>query len=547
MLAVLLVAPPSLRLAAADGTGGQEPPDTAALFTSITDAPMLADRSSFETSFWVDYDNDGFQDLFLTGGSETNPGASGFTNALYRNKGDGTFEKISKIAILTATTNAGSQSWGDFDNDGLIDVFIAQWNRKGVLFRNDGNGSFTQVLKDQSISQGNGSTAIWADFDNNGILDLSHHGGGANTIVTGAVDGTFSPPFSLDKRGGWNRAAADYDNDGFIDLIVNTAPDGLHLLYRNAGNGNFQQVTTGDIGNQAPGFYGMAWGDYDNDGFLDLFGGRGPNGSTVLFHNEKGKTLRQVSDSGIPLSTAGWNPHWVDFDNDGYLDLFVTGSSGQSSSLYRNNGDGTFAKVTEGSLAKDRQADAYGSAWGDYDNNGFMDLFIPNQGGPHHFYRNNGNGNAWIQFKLVGAASNRSGIGAKVRVKADTDGKSQWQLRELIATEGFDGPGTLRAEFGLGKAAKVDLVRIEWPSGIVQELPGLEMNKIHTVVEPSKVLSNAAGRVRVLGLREVEYVIEASEDLNTWKRIGSAKGGIDFVDADAGTFPRRYYRLASPQ
>ncbi|MCI0623574.1 MAG: VCBS repeat-containing protein [Acidobacteria bacterium] len=426
------------------------------MFTSITDAPMFADAGPFETSFWVDYDNDGFLDLFLTGGFETDPAASGFKNALYRNKGNGTFEKISEGIILTATTHAGSQSWGDYDNDGFMDVFIAQWgSRNGMLLRNSGNGSFTRVASNQSISQPGGPVAVWSDFNNDGFLDLAHHTVGRNTVLLGSADGTFAAPLLMDTFGGWNRAAADYDNDGFVDLIINAAPEGRHVLYRNARDGTFQRVTSGDIVRQAPGFFGMAWGDYDNDGFLDLFAARGPNGNTVLFHNERDGTLRQVSDSGLILTTRGWNPHWVDFDNDGYLDLFVTGDFGVASSLYRNNSDGTFSKMTTGSVATDLQAEAYGSAWGDYDHNGFMDLFIPNQsGGPHHLYRNNGNGNAWIQFNLVGTASNRAGIGAKVRVKAAINGKDFWQLRELIATEGYDGPGTLRVELASAMPAE---------------------------------------------------------------------------------------------
>lgn len=435
-----------------------------------------------------------------------------------------------------------------------MDVFIAQWgSRRGVLLRNSGGGSFTTVLSTESISQGDGPTAIWSDFNNDGFIDLSHWGGGGNTIVSGTANGSFSRRLFLDTPGGWNRAAADYDNDGFTDLVISAAPIQSLVLYRNTGDGRFRQVGSGDIGKQGSGFYGMAWGDYDNDGFLDLFVARPSGGQSVLFHNERDGTFRKVADLGEMVTKANWNPHWVDFDNDGYLDLFATGGANVPSAIFRNNGDGTFDKVTTGSIATDPQGEAYGSAWGDYDHNGFMDLFIPNQVGPHRLYRNNGNGNAWIQFRLVGTASNRAGIGAKVRVNAAINGKSLWQLRELVPSEGLDGPGTLHAEFGLGDARSVDTLRVEWPSGAVQEFRNVEPRQILTVTEPSRLTAavrnpNGSVQFNLTGAVGIPFRIEVSPNLASWTPLLTItnKTRTELIIDTNAPGATQFYRAAGP-
>lgn len=529
-------------------------PDAGSTFTSITEGPMFDNPGPFETSFWVDYDRDGFLDLFFTGGYETNPGSSGYQNALFRNRGDGTFEQITEGDILTATQHAGAQSWGDYDNDGFADVFIAQWGtRNGVLLRSLGDGAFARAGAGQPITQGDWPSGVWGDFNHDGFLDLSDARGGRNRVVWGSADGTFRAPLLLDNLGGWGRAAADFDNDGWVDLVIDTAPEGRLVLYRNTGNGAFQRVTTGDLPAQAPGFWGLAWGDYDNDGYQDLFAARGPVGSNLLLHNERDGSLRQVTGLGELLTRPGWNPHWVDFDNDGDLDLFVTGSGNGTSALYQNLGDGRFERLTTGSIATDRQADPYGSPWGDYDHNGFMDLFVLNQGGPHHLYRNDGNNNAWIQFLLVGTASNRSGIGAKVRVKARINGADWWQLRELITSEGYDGPGTLRLEFGLGDAARADTVRIEWPSGAVQEFHDVTPRQILTITEPARLTSPeraADGSVQfgLIGATGVTFAVESSNDLANWMPLTTLtnQSRIELITARDAFGATRFYRASGP-
>src|SRR5206468_516040 len=241
----------------------------------------------------------------------------------------------------------------------------------------------------------------------------------------------------LVQSGGNSRGSAwgDYDNDGFLDLFVSNEQGQNNFLFHNNGDGTFGKIVSGSIVNDGGASYGCAWGDYDNDGFLDLF-------VANLYHNDGNGAFTAITNGAIVNDVDySWSPAWVDYDNDGFLDLFVANGpasgAGQNDFLYRNNGDGTFTRITTGSIVNDN-ASGDGCAWGDYNNDGFVDLFVSNLNGQNNLlYRNDGNSNNWLTVRCIGQRSNRSGIGTKVRLKTEVNGQSRWQLREISGGSGY--------------------------------------------------------------------------------------------------------------
>jgi hypothetical protein len=278
-------------------------------------------------------------------------------------------------------------------------------------------------------------------------------------------------------------------------------------------------------------------------------------GSISLYRNNGDGTFTKIT-TGAVVTDGGDSVGctWGDFDNDGFLDLFVANRGGNNF-LYRNNGDGTFTKITTGSVASEG-GHSWGAAWGDYDNDGFLDLFVANRDGQNNFlYRNNGNANHWIKIKCVGTRSNRSAIGAKVRLKASIGGVERWQLREIGGGNGGIAQNSLDAHFGLGNATNAEVLRIEWPSGIVQEMRGLSANQFLTVTEPPVLkvgqgLTPAGFELVLVSRGGFTYDIDASTDLAKWSFVTSLQrvnGSVQVLDPAAKGLEHRFYRAIQRQ
>lgn len=512
-------------------------------FTKITTGPIASDRPESSISpVWVDFDADGDLDLFVTANQPAG-------NLLYRNDGLGNFTKITESAIVSTGAGSRSVAWGDLDNDGRVDLVIGRSVGPALLFLQRTDGTFAQSSLDTSLSFGLGL----ADYDHDGAIDLVIANNGTKTAWHNDGRGGLISVSGTDiDASGTSPSWADYDGDGDLDLLVTESAatgGGPSRLYRNEGGGRFTQVASGPLVEQSTEAPGSSWGDYDNDGFLDVFVTRrdvvfrNPLPS-FLFHNNGDGTFAQVEQSPfIDDVGSGFSASWADYDNDGWLDLFVTDFDGGGNRLYHNNADGTFTRVLSGPVATEA-AQSANATWGDYDRNGFLDLFVCNQGG-NSLYHNDGNSNSWLSVKCVGTRSNRSAIGANVRVQAVIGGKTFWQLRGV---GGAHNP--FEAHFGLGDATNVLTVRIEWPSGTVQEFHNTAVRQFLTVTEPSRLVAsppNSAMEFTLEGGRNMIYDIQVSTNLTAWAllrtvTIASADGAIPILDTNAPSSDPRFYR-----
>ncbi|MCH9025483.1 MAG: CRTAC1 family protein [candidate division Zixibacteria bacterium] len=479
----------------------------AEFFTRVTDMsnPIVAEFSnnSYVGCAWIDYNNDQLEDLFVINNN---------ANQLYRNDGGGSFTRITSGPLVTDVGFFRGVSWADYDNDGDIDCFVTG-NAWG-LYRNDGAGNFSKVTDaDIATVDSRGWSPAWADYDNDGNLDLviaypaGFVGGGSNHpnrlfkndgppnytfsfIDTGVVVTGLAPYTSAN----W----ADYDLDGDQDLFIGAGPasafPAIDYLYKNllkeTGNVGFERITTTPMATVIAD--GQVWNfiDYDNDGDLDGFrtnwGASAPSvRPNDLYRNDNGTYVAVTGDPIVTESFVSLSQVWGDFDNDGDLDCFVTNDISAANSYYRNEGNGTFTSIT-GSDVNGNSTSSYGATAGDYDNDGDLDLFVKgfNSANNRYLLRNDvSNGNGWIKFKLVGTKSNRSAVGAQVWAFANIGGSDFQMFREINTQNTFLGHNSLVVHFGLGNAAQVDSVVINWPSGETNKQYNLSPNQYLTVVE----------------------------------------------------------------
>lgn len=479
-------------------------------FTRIDTSIITRDGGSSVGASWGDYDNDGDDDLFVTNGIV--PG--NHRNFLYRNEGTGRFTKITTGDIVTQTSpNGGAGAcWGDYDNDGRLDLFVPTPGNTNRLYHNDGNGVFSKVTSGVVINSFLYSIGgSWVDYDQDGDLDLFM----VNSAPIRALVLTPNSLYRNDGNGAFAQITqglivtenlysesgngADYDNDGDMDLfVVNSGENNTpvsHRLYFNNGNGVLGLLQSSEVMNYIRDCWSASWGDYDNDGHLDLFIAAyfGPN---LLFHNRGNGDFERVTTGSVAAASG---PHfgssWGDFDNDGDLDLVVTTDSNAGNLLYNNDGHGNFTRVTGQAL---NSTSAFTCTTSDYDNDGDLDILTVNggSGGPleNYLYSNNGNGNSWINIKCVGTLSNRTAIGTCIRAKAMIRGSAVWQMREIAQQTGFGGHSSLRVHFGFGDATKIDSLVIRWPSKTTEVFTNVAANQFMTAVEGSGLTAVARAR-----------------------------------------------------
>ncbi len=484
----------------------------------------------------ADFDGDGFQDIYFVNGRDLYNRGVSVRNALYRNNGDGTFTDVTDKAGVPGTGYGLGCVWGDYDNDGFPDLYVMQYGRN-VLYHNNGDGTFTDVTAKAGVGGGDlfHGGATFFDYDRDGRLDLyvggyvdlgpgtprycdfvdvrtncppSVYKGTPDVLYHNNGDGTFTDVTSkseIYQPEGKNLSvgAADYDNDGWPDLFV--ANDGLNAyLYHNERNGTFSEI--GLLAGMALTGRGhtmaamcISLGDYDNDGFLDLYISDFQKAADHLWHNDGKGSFEEVSDAAgitVPtLNVLSFGGGFFDYDNDGWLDLFIANGHvypeveqssqpahyKQINSLFHNEGNGRFREVSQ-QAGNGFQTPyvARGVAFADFDNDGFVDVVVGNNGDPPLLLHNSGgNGSHFLNFKLVGTKSNRDAMGARVRAVAG--GLSQ--IREIAGGGSYLSQSDLRANFGLGKATKADTVEVKWPSGQQQVFRNVEADKFYLMEE----------------------------------------------------------------
>ena len=494
---------------------------------------------------FLDYDNDGWQDALLINSTdfEDAPKKRRSVMALYHNNQNGTFTDVTAAAGLAKPMYGMGAAIGDYDNDGFDDIYVTALG-ENKLFRNAGSGKFTDVTAKMGVgglATDFSSSAAWLDYDKDGKLDLfvanyvewaiekdlnctldganksyctpeSYKGQSARLYHnTGSKfeDVTASAGVGDPTSKSLGVATFDYDRDGWVDIFVanDTQPN---KLYKNSGNGTFSEVATtagvafSEEGKARAGM-GVDFADYDGSGYASLIIGNFSNEMLGVYHNE-GKSGLFIDEA--PSTTLGqatllsltFGLFFFDYDLDGKPDIFLANGHvaddinkvqpkityAMRPKLFHNEGKKKFTETTvKAGKAFAKPIVARGTAYADFDNDGDLDVLITTNGGPAYLYRNDGGNQArFARFKTVGAGSNRNGIGAKLTIFLP-DGTKQWQT--VHSGSSYCSQSDLALTFGLGRNDKIDRVEIEWPNGKIDKLSGMTANQLYVVKEGSGV------------------------------------------------------------
>ena len=519
----------------------------AAGITFVHDNTATAEKYLIETmgagAAFLDYDNDGWLDLYLVNSANTNVYTAPRTlrSALYRNNGAGAFTDVTSKAGVAAEGLYGmGVAVGDYDNDGDADLYVVGYDRS-ILYQNNADGTFTDVTaKSKVANQGKwGSSAAWFDYDRDGRLDLivvnyvdwspqrniacgdpkprhraycspNKFRGQTATLFRNNGDGTFTDVSLATKIGvkrgnGLGVVCFDADGDGWQDVFI--ANDSMeNFLYMNRRGTAFEEaalqagVAYGEDGKAEAGM-GVDAADFDGDGKLDIIVTHLDREYNRLYRNNGDGSFADATFTGKlgahSYQMSGFGTRFVDYDNDGWRDLFIANGHvldniaryhaevayAERKTVYRN-ARGVFSPASD-TLGPDmlKPMVSRGAAFGDYDNDGDIDILVSNNGQPPQLLRNDGgNRGHWLQVRLVGVRSNRDGIGAKIKVVAG----GATQVDEAKGGVSYQSAHDPRIHFGLGPAERVELIEVRWPSGAVQRLTDVGIDRVVTVKEASR-------------------------------------------------------------
>jgi hypothetical protein len=477
---------------------------------------------------FMDFDQDGHLDLYVVNGkfieevSEgKNPGGKP-NNRLYHNQKNGTFIDV------TRRSGVGDQGFGmgvsvaDYDNDGYPDIYVSNYG-SNILYHNNGNGTFADVTNRAGVG-GDGCSvgSAWLDYDNDGLLDLYvgnyiefdpdygyfyapdgfpsplAYAGQTDILYNNRGDGTFE---DVTKKMGvfypsgraMGVSSSDYDNDGYADIYVSNDAMENYMFHNDNGAGFTEVALKAGVAynemGDATGSMAVDFADYNGDGLMDIF--VSDISFSALYRNEGKGVFRDVSNSaGIAASSGqyvSWGTAFIDYDNDGDVDVFTVNGElkhlyGQEDQLFENVGEGKFEDVsTKRGPYFQQELVGRGACFGDYDNDGDIEVYIVNLNDRGVLLRNEGgNLNSWLLIQLVGTVSNRDGVGARVKVvSGDIE-----QITYKKSSSGYLSQNDPRLHFGLGNYDVIDRIEIKWPSGTVQVLENVRARQILNITEP---------------------------------------------------------------
>lgn len=449
-----------------------------------------------------DYDGDGADDIYIS--RHNSP------NLLYRAIGNGQFAEVAAQAGIAHVGTTNVSAWGDFDNDGHLDLYLGNRDEPNILYRNNGDGTFTDISVSAGVNSGHRTRAVlWGDVDRDGYVDLYVANLAApNYLYRNNGDGTFTDIAVAANAQDFGIAMGslffDYDNDGDLDLYLTHDANQPNILYRNDGTGHFEDVSVAAGANIAAQGMGVDFADINHDGFFDLY-------ITNLYENvlllsDGDGTFTEIgSPAGVDDLGMGWGTVFLDYDNDGHSDIYVSNDTYFApfdNLLYRNLGNTTFEVVSEGTPLSSPMA-GYGVATGDVNSDGKPDLLLVNAGsqdGNQLFLNSTENGHHFVKVRLRGTESNTAAIGARVTVEAN----GQVQMDEVCAGMGYASQNSFTLHFGLGDATLIDRLSIRWPNGMMETYEGLAVDQHYFITEGEGMVTN------------VSSIAEAASELKIW-------------------------------
>jgi hypothetical protein len=458
-------------------------------------APMLGvnDAGAAQGVAFLDVNNDGWLDIFLV---NNNTG-----NKLWINSNGTAYNDSSTAWGVNSTVPGRGLSCGDFNNDGFTDVMVGNWLSSIILYKNTGTGFIDYTSTAGVGFTGYGGSINWFDYNKDGKLDVLFANNGMpprykfffkNNDLSTFTNVALTIGLS-DSSSTLTVATADYDNDGDLDVFLGTQsyPGSAFtgILYKNNGNGTFTEVTASSGLTTNYYIWGAEWGDYNNDGYMDIFLAT-TTGLYQLYKNNGNGTFTDVSSSvGITEGSYAYSCAWFDYDNDGDLDLYVARGQGYADLMYKNT-NGFFTDVASTIGMSDLLHSSCVSV-GDFNNDGYLDLYLNNNGSTNRLFRNSGGSNKWVIFRLRGVTSNRSAIGSRVTIKTG----NLTQIREVEGGSGGKGQNSLPVEFGIGNATVIDSVIIRWTNGLVQRFANIAPNQIIDAVEGQTIGVQNSGEI----------------------------------------------------